>query len=89
MDSSISRVLTALAEQRPIFHSEADFQHAIAWEIHEHALRASVRLERPVEVSHLNKRLYVDDWTEQDDHVLAIELEYKTRILAGCVSPPS
>ena len=81
MDLSISRVLTALAKQRPIFHSEADFQHAIAWEIHKHSPRASVRLERPVEVSHLNKRRYVDIWTEQDDHVLAIELKYKTRAL--------
>ena len=34
MDLSISRVRIALAKQRPIFHFEADLQHAIAWEIH-------------------------------------------------------
>ena len=34
MELLVSDALEALAEQRPIFHSEADFQHAIAWEIH-------------------------------------------------------
>jgi hypothetical protein len=43
--------------------------------------RASVRLERPIEVSHLSKRLHVDIWVEQDGHVLAIELKYKTRAI--------
>jgi hypothetical protein len=81
LDLSVPTVLTALANQRPIFHSEADFQHAIAWEIHKHLPRASVRLERPVEVSHPAKRLHVDIWIEQDGHVIAIELKYKTRTL--------
>jgi hypothetical protein len=35
LDLSVPAVLTALAEQRPIFHSEADFQHAIAWPDHQ------------------------------------------------------
>ncbi len=81
MDLSVSEVLTALAKQRPVFHSEADFQHAMAWEIHERLPRASVRLERPAEVSHLNKLLHVDIWIEQDGDVLALELKYKTRAL--------
>jgi hypothetical protein len=81
LDLLVSDALEALANQRPIFHSEADFQHAIAWEIHKRLPRASVRLERPVEVSHVNKRLHVDVWIEQDDMILAIELMYKTRAL--------
>ena len=81
LDLSVPAVLAELANQRPIFHSEADFQHAIAWEIHKRLPRASVRLERPFEVSHRNNRIYVDIWIEQDDHVLAIELKYKTRAL--------
>ena len=81
MDLPIPEVLTGLAKQRPIFHSEADFQHAIAWEIHQRLPRASVRLERPIVVSHLNKLLHVDVWIEQDGDILAIELKYKTRAL--------
>jgi hypothetical protein len=42
---------------------------------------ASVRLERPVEVSQTNKLLHVDVWIEQDGDILAIELKYKTRAL--------
>jgi hypothetical protein len=81
LDLSVPAVFTALADQRPVFHSEADFQHAIAWEIHKHLPGAAVRLERPVEVSHLNKRLHVDIWIEQDSYVIAIELKYKTSAL--------
>ena len=47
----IGEILSALAEQRPVFHSEADFQHAFAWEIHQQLPMASVRLELPVQVS--------------------------------------
>ncbi len=30
---SIRRVMTALAASRPVFHSEADFRFALAWQI--------------------------------------------------------
>lgn len=30
----VEAVLRDLALKRPIFHSEADFQHAVAWEVH-------------------------------------------------------
>lgn len=81
MNLSISEVLSALAKQRPVFHSEADFQHAIAWEIHKRLPRASVRLERPVQISHPNKLRHIDIWIELDGNVLALELKYKTRAL--------
>ena len=30
----ISDLMTGLAVSRKVFHSEADFQHALAWHIH-------------------------------------------------------
>ena len=30
----IEGLLTSLAQSRKVFHSEADFQHALAWQIH-------------------------------------------------------
>jgi hypothetical protein len=75
----ISEILTTLADQRRIFHSEADFQHALTWEIHEHFPDASIRLERPVLYP---KRMYVDVWIEQDGKIFVIELKYKTWNLA-------
>jgi hypothetical protein len=77
----IPEILTALAERRPVFHSEADFQHALAWEVHECLPRAAVRLERPVKASHSAKPLRVDIWVEQDGEALVLELKYKTRAL--------
>lgn len=74
--------LTSLAQTRPIFHSEADFQHALAWRIHELWPEYSVRLEfRPPEFP---KRFYLDIWAVGHPS-LAIELKYKTRGLRANV----
>jgi hypothetical protein len=78
---SIPAVLAALAEQRPVFHSEADFQHALAWEVHRQLPHAFVRLERPVKLSTEGKPLHVDIWVERKGEILAIELKYKTKKL--------
>jgi len=70
----------ALAAKRPVFHSEADFQHAFAWEIHQHLPDAYVRLEyRP---ALLPTRAYVDVWVVDGNQTLAIELKYKTAPLS-------
>jgi len=55
----ISQVLDTLAQQRPIFHAEADFQHAVAWRIHALFPAAKVRLEYPVALD--DGMIYVDD----------------------------
>jgi hypothetical protein len=79
----ISEILATLAKKRPIFHSEADFQHAISWEIQQQLPNASLRLERPVQVN--NRSLHVDVWVITQDEILAIELKYKTRGLSVLV----
>jgi len=70
-------VITALSSRRPIFHSEADFQHALAWEIHGRLPNASVRLEYPISIA--NKILHLDFWAAQNGESVAVELKYKTR----------
>jgi hypothetical protein len=65
-----------LGRVRPIFHSEADFQHALAWRLHERWPAARIRLEyRPLP----GRRLYLDLWFEVDGWAWAIELKYATR----------
>lgn len=77
---NIRETLATLARQRPIFHSEADFQHALAWVIHQQIPAASIRLEFPIPfVARLN---HVDIWIKQPKSILAIELKYKTRALS-------
>jgi hypothetical protein len=84
---NITDVLSSLAQQRSIFHSEADFQHAFAWEIHSRMPNAAIRLEFPV--ANQNKLLHVDIWITQHEQILALELKYKTRALAHAVGDES
>lgn len=75
----IGRLLRALAATRPVFQSEADFQHALAWEMHLQHPTCSIRLEfKPPQ---LDKRAYLDIWAVDKGKILAIELKYKTRLL--------
>lgn len=73
----MKEMLSKLSRSRPIFHSEADFQHAVAWEIHKHWQNCSMRLE--FKPPYLNNRIYLDIWATQEDTIIAIELKYKTR----------
>ena len=49
MKLDIPQVLARLAEQRPVFHSEADFQHSLAWQIRDENSSLRPRLEYPFE----------------------------------------
>ena len=65
-----------LAIERPLFHSEADFQHALAWRIHKCLPECGVRLEYkpPIE-----ETMRLDIWLAKPG--VAIELKYRTRKL--------
>lgn len=75
----ISKALTQLAIDRPVFHSEADFQHALAWQLQKQEPTHNIRLEyRPAKIE---QKTYVDLWVEDGAAKCAIELKYKTRSL--------
>ena len=76
---TIVSLMDSLREKRPIFHSEADFQHAFAWELHRQSPNASVRLERPVRIG--RQALHLDIWVEDRGECFAVELKYKTHRL--------
>lgn len=66
--------LSRLALTRPIFHAEADFQHALAWELRADAER--IRLElRPLP----DEALFLDLLVHGPLGRVAIELKYLTR----------
>ena len=65
----IHALMEGLAKKRPVFHSEADFQFALAWEIREKNL--AVRLEYPRKP---NEKRYLDVWLPKVR--VAIELKY-------------
>ena len=69
-------VMSQLSQLRTIFHSEADFQHAFAWEMHKMEPTASLSLERPYKTDETN--LHLDMLFQNGGKSLAIELKYKT-----------
>ncbi len=73
----INSLMADLSSHRQIFHSEADFQHALAWRIHETVPECRVRLEYPFFDE--ERRKYLDIWIP--DRGIAIELKYHTRKL--------
>ncbi len=74
----IHRLMTGLSQSRPIFHVEADFQHALAWQIHQAMPDSLVRLEfKPFPDD--DKRMYLDIWLPSVG--IAIELKYHTQKL--------
>ena len=75
---NIHQVMAGLSSRRPIFHSEADFQHELAWEIHAMYDDCLVRLEFPP-FPDLGKRMAIDIWLPSEQ--IAIELKYPTRKL--------
>ena len=75
----VTKLMKRLALDRPVFHSEADFQHALAWHIHQVRLDPRVRLEWPVKLPDAEKRIYVDLYLPGCE--VAVELKYRTRKL--------
>jgi hypothetical protein len=79
MSIAVEKVMSELRLHRPIFHSEADFQHAMAWQIHTQHSNATVRLE--INHGQGDQREYTDIFLKDDAESYAIELKYKTRKL--------
>ncbi len=75
----ISRVLKDLAEHRPVFHSEADFQHEFAVALRMHVPEAHLRLEVPFA---FESRGSTDIVVRLPNTVCGIELKYFTKRLA-------
>ena len=72
----IHALMEGLAKKRPIFHSEADFQFALAWHIKELDPSSHIRLEiKPFPEK--SKRMHLDIWVPSEG--TAIELKFLTR----------
>lgn len=70
------KVIESLRVKRPIFHSEADFQFALAWEIQLFFPSVHIRLEYPPK-NEPNK--YIDIIVRDGENVYPIELKYPTK----------
>lgn len=75
----ISQALQGLSVHRPIFHSEADFQLSLAWQLQLDQPQASIRLERRP-IADIPRRL--DIALTVEGLRVAIEVKYLVRSLA-------
>ena len=75
--TDIEAALASLGQRRPVFHSEADFQFALAWEIQGLHPNIKVRLEYPVPLD--GERGEIDIWLRDAEEEVAIELKYWTQ----------
>ena len=73
--------MKGLAAERPIFHSEADFQFALSTRIHAEYPDCEVRLEKPFRLE--DRTIYADIWIPEEG--VALELKYFTRELSVCL----
>jgi len=72
----IDEMMAALARVRPLFHSEANFQHAFAWQLHSAYPNARIRLEtRP------QPGVRLDVMALMEGRRAAVELKYLLRAL--------
>jgi hypothetical protein len=69
-------IMSKLKSKRQIFHSEADFQFALAWEIQREHPEVEVRLEYAYKIG--EKLYHIDILVIHDNQYIPIELKYKT-----------
>ncbi|MCY3918487.1 MAG: hypothetical protein OXG38_01615 [Chloroflexi bacterium] len=75
--ADVEATLKQLAHERPVFHSEADFQHAFAWGLRERFPDLRVRLEYPLPSE--SGGAYADIWLPTPEGPVVLELKYWTR----------
>lgn len=76
----LAQLVVDLVEHRPLFHSEADFQHAFAWHVHLRDPAMRVRLEtRPAPGMRLDLEFARPDL----GRCTAVEVKYLTRAWTG------
>lgn len=80
---NISNTLSNLSKNRQLFCSEADFQQALAWQIHEDYKEDKVFLEYPLTIQQdgKDKPIRVDIVVKHDEEYIPIELKYLTKKL--------
>ena len=93
MGFDLEKVVDDLRKKRKVFHSEADFQFALAWEIKTTYQESKIRMEYPQMVSGKNFTISADKTNTSENKVLInvdilvlyegsfypIELKYKTK----------
>ena len=84
---NLPEILRSLGENRPIFHSEADFQFALCQQIEATHRDAKIRLEKCMQVD--GRKYELDIFVVRGNTKYAIELKYKTKSFEGSIKEES
>ncbi|MBZ4547416.1 hypothetical protein [Mycobacterium avium] len=87
LSEHVAEWMCELAQDRPVFHSEADFQLALALVMTRHGARR-VRLERRIRLPkplHNKHQLAVDVLATVDNRRIGLELKYPRKTYTGTV----
>ena len=74
--ADVERVLAELSRERPVFHSEADFQLALAFKMQRMYPQLAIRMDRTEIID--NKKLRIDVVAHQNGQTTLMELKYLT-----------
>ena len=79
----IEMAINNLKVSHKIFHSEADFQFSLAWELQKILPNAKIRLEYcPI----FDNNMHIDIYVIDDGHSYPIELKYKTKGISKSIN---
>lgn len=81
----IEKVLEILSKERPIFHSEKDFQFSLAWKIKSLYPEVAVRLEKPLH-RNTDSTEHIDIFLREGAIDIGMELKYITASLIARIS---
>ena len=82
---NFEKTLRQCLSVRNIFHSEADFQHHLAWHTHLELKDAEIRLEYPLSDPVSGSQQYCDILLKTERKNVGIELKYGTTKLNQCI----
>ena len=75
-------VISNLLKKRPVFHSEADFQHHLAWEIHKEDENINISLEKKMGIDDFCIDIFVSKGkSKKGNSKIGFELKYVTNKL--------
>ena len=76
---TLCKIMKRLADERPRFCSEADFQFALAWKIQENYPDAEIRFGCPVKMPN-ERTTRIDTIVKLGNSLFPIELKYKLKV---------
>jgi len=74
---TLEKLIGELGQKRPVFHSERDFQYALAWKIKETFNEAELRPEMPLRKK--GDSIHLDLFIKYKGKKIGIELKYTTK----------